>query len=127
MNCDNCYYKKLCERGGVGFKDDGNGECIRAQYLNPKCLSEKERKERDECLSSFSKARGGSIAHDARLGIGVAPYARYPYDASNVHDRDAQERPRPNIAPFNRAEEERKRINDLIDAQVKKEKKGKRK
>lgn len=90
MNCENCYYKKLCGRGGLGFKDDGFGKCERKSYLDI---------DRDEAFNSIYCKRERET---------YCP-SKEVYDAANIGDEDAQEKPKPNMASFMTRERNKKK------------------
>lgn len=70
MKCSKCYYAKLCERAGVGFKDDGSGGCVREVYYGAN---------RDK---SFTNTHCDREAY-------YLP--KESYDTANIGDEDAQD------------------------------------
>lgn len=114
--CENCFYIALCRRAGVHFRPDETGNCMRPSYYSPACSLKKEDQPKVECLSSLNPGYG-IVGHDEHLGI-VAGGRRLrdPYDASNIYDPDAQEKPSSNLASHTTINKnKRRRDRDIVE------------
>lgn len=93
MNCENCFYQKLCERAGVSFKAEADGVT---------CARLKNYPESDDVCLTPSQSHTGVLKGVRGVLINTL------YDDANRNDTDAQEKPRPNMASLMTREQNKK-------------------